>query len=74
MSVQWSAAPHRVLLLELRQETGDSMTRPSAKQIAREFKGGKTMASLILRYGMTQVQVEEAIRPYVKPEGGRNGR
>ena len=50
------------------------MTRPSAKQIAREFKGGKTMASLILRYGMTQVQVEEAIRPYVKPEGGRNGR
>ena len=47
------------------------MTSPSAKQIAREFQGGKTIASLIFKYGVTQTYVEAAIRKYVRPEGKR---
>ena len=48
----------------------DAMTRPSAKQIAREFKSGATMFQLYMKYELTYMQIEDAIRKYVKP-GGR---
>ncbi len=51
------------------------MTRPSAKQIAREFKGGCSLDWLVRKYSSVLMlgEVEAAIRKYVFP-GGRNGR
>lgn len=49
------------------------MTRPSAKQIAREFQGGASMGDLQIKYTLFSWDIEAAIRKYVIP-GGRNGR
>ncbi len=50
------------------------MTRPSAKQIARAFQGGKSIPELAYTYDSCDEKViEAAIRKYVKI-GGRNGK